>query len=63
MPDVVLHYTAKNWLLLVESVTSNGPVDGKRHAELAALFGRCLSKIPPLFWFFGFFSPFTSCLF
>jgi hypothetical protein len=38
MPDVVLHYTAKNWLLLVESVTSHGPVDGKRHAELAVLF-------------------------
>ena len=38
MPDVVLHYAAKNWLLLVESVTSHGPVDGKRHAELAELF-------------------------
>jgi hypothetical protein len=38
MPDVVLHYTKKNWLLLVESVTSHGPVDGKRHAELAELF-------------------------
>ncbi|MDR2173415.1 MAG: hypothetical protein LBE32_04335 [Burkholderiales bacterium] len=38
MPDVVLHYTARNWLLLVESVTSHGPVDGKRHAELAKLF-------------------------
>lgn len=38
MPDVVLFYTAKNWLLLVESVTSHGPVDGKRHAELATLF-------------------------
>ncbi|WP_020485209.1 BsuBI/PstI family type II restriction endonuclease [Methylomonas sp. MK1] len=38
MPDVVLHYIAKNWLLLVESVTSHGPVDGKRHAELAELF-------------------------
>jgi hypothetical protein len=38
MPDVVLHYTAKNWLLLVESVTSHGPVDSKRHAELAKLF-------------------------
>lgn len=38
MPDVVLHYTAKNWLLLVEAVTSHGPVDGKRHAELARLF-------------------------
>lgn len=38
MPDVVLHYTEKNWLLLVESVTSHGPVDGKRHAELTKLF-------------------------
>lgn len=38
MPDVVLHYTAKNWLLLVEAVTSHGPVDGKRHVELADLF-------------------------
>jgi len=38
MPDVVLHYVEKNWLLLVESVTSHGPVDGKRHAELAQLF-------------------------
>lgn len=38
MPDVVLHYTKNNWLLLVESVTSHGPVDGKRHAELAELF-------------------------
>ncbi|MDR2209690.1 MAG: hypothetical protein LBE22_12200 [Azoarcus sp.] len=38
MPDVVLHYTVKNWLLLVESVTRHGPVDGKRHAELARLF-------------------------
>ncbi|MBK1648220.1 BsuBI/PstI family type II restriction endonuclease [Rhabdochromatium marinum] len=38
MPDVVLHDRTKNWLLLVESVTSHGPVDGKRHAELATLF-------------------------
>jgi len=38
MPDVVLHYPAKNWLVLVESVTSHGPVDGKRHEELARLF-------------------------
>ncbi|WGL95296.1 BsuBI/PstI family type II restriction endonuclease [Arsenophonus nasoniae] len=38
MPDVILYYKAKNWLLLIESVTSHGPVDGKRHAELAKLF-------------------------
>lgn len=40
MPDVVLHDTARNWLLLVESVTSHGPVDGKRHAELSSLFAK-----------------------
>jgi hypothetical protein len=38
MPDVVLHYPERNWLILVESVTSHGPVDGKRHAELSRLF-------------------------
>ncbi|HNX75111.1 MAG TPA: BsuBI/PstI family type II restriction endonuclease [Candidatus Rifleibacterium sp.] len=38
MPDVVLLFTKMNWLLLVESVTSHGPVNGKRHAELADLF-------------------------
>lgn len=38
MPDVVLYYAAKDWLLLVEAVTSHGPVDAKRHNELAALF-------------------------
>ena len=38
MPDVVLYYPGKEWLLLVESVTSHGPVDAKRHAELARLF-------------------------
>lgn len=38
MPDVVLHYVERNWLLLVESVTSHGPMDGKRHQELALLF-------------------------
>ena len=38
MPDVVLYYAEKNWLLLVESVTSHGPVDGKRYDELSSLF-------------------------
>lgn len=38
MPDVILYDAEKDWLLLVESVTSHGPVDGKRHDELARLF-------------------------
>ena len=38
LPDVVLYWEERNWLLLIESVTSHGPVDGKRHGELAKLF-------------------------
>ena len=38
MPDVILHFIERDWLLLVESVTSHGPVDAKRHAELMKLF-------------------------
>ncbi len=38
MPDVVLYFPEKDWLLLIESVTSHGPVDGKRHGELSKLF-------------------------
>jgi hypothetical protein len=41
MPDVIVHYTARNWLLLVEAVTSAGPVDGKRRKELKELFAGC----------------------
>ena len=40
MPDAILYLEEKNWLFLVESVTSVGPVDGKRHAELTHLFGQ-----------------------
>ncbi len=38
MPDVVVHHTERNWLVLIEAVTSHGPVDGKRHSELNRLF-------------------------
>ncbi len=40
MPDVVVHDTERNWLLLVEAVTSAGAVDGKRRKELKDLFRR-----------------------
>jgi hypothetical protein len=40
MQDVVPHYPERGWLLLVESVTSHGPVDGKRHEELSHLFSK-----------------------
>ena len=38
MPDVVVHHVEKNWLILIEAVTSHGPVDVKRHIELKELF-------------------------
>lgn len=38
MPDVVIYYPEKDWLILIEAVTSHGPVDGKRHGELETLF-------------------------
>lgn len=40
MPDVVVHDRKRNWLLLIEAVTSAGPVDGKRRKELKDLFQR-----------------------
>lgn len=38
MPDVVIYFPDKNWLILAEAVTSHGPVDAKRHQELKNLF-------------------------
>jgi len=38
MPDVVIYHEANNWLLLIEAVTSHGPVDAKRREELTDLF-------------------------
>lgn len=45
LPDVVIYDAAKNWLLLVESVTSHGPVDSKRHQELEILFKDCTAGL------------------
>jgi hypothetical protein len=38
MPDVIVHHNRKGWLLLVEAVTSHGPVNPKRRGELKRLF-------------------------
>lgn len=38
MPDVVVHHVTKNWLVLIEAVTSHGPVNSKRRQELKELF-------------------------
>lgn len=41
IPDVIVHDTKRNWLFLIEAVTSAGPVDGKRRKELKDLFAGC----------------------
>lgn len=38
MPDVVVYHKRRKWLVLIEAVTSHGPVDGKRRGELKRLF-------------------------
>jgi hypothetical protein len=38
MPDVVVYHKGKNWLVLIEAVTSHGPVNPKRRSELKRLF-------------------------
>lgn len=38
MPDVVVYDEERGWLVLIEAVTSHGPVDPKRRAQLAELF-------------------------
>lgn len=38
MPDAVIYHSKKNWLVLVEAVTSHGPVNPKRRDELKKLF-------------------------
>ena len=39
--DVMVFDQRRNWLLLIEAVTSAGPLDGKRRKELKDLFAGC----------------------
>lgn len=43
LPDVVLYDQARNWLFLIEAVTSHGPVSPKRRVELEAVMQGCLA--------------------
>ena len=45
LPDVILYNQERNWLFLIESVTSHGPVDHKRYSELTILFGKCTAGL------------------
>ena len=39
IPDIILHDETRNWLVLIEAVTSHGPITPMRHEELKRLFG------------------------
>ena len=41
LPDVVLYDTARNWLFLVEAVTSHGPVSPTRIVDLEQMLNAC----------------------
>ena len=41
LPDVILFDNERNWLFLIEAVTSHGPVSPKRHAEIEAVLAEC----------------------
>ena len=38
LPDIILYDSSKNWLFLIEAVTSDGPMTSKRLQELSASF-------------------------
>jgi adenine-specific DNA-methyltransferase len=41
LPDVVLFDSRRRWLFLIESVTTHGPVNAKRHAEIEKMLRDC----------------------
>lgn len=41
LPDVVIYDQKRNYLFLIEAVTSHGPVSPKRHVELEAMLQDC----------------------
>lgn len=45
LPDVIIYNQNENWLFLIESVTSHGPVDHKRYRELSILFNQCTAGL------------------
>ena len=38
MPDIIVHFVEKNWLVLIEAVTSHRPINPKRKTELEHIF-------------------------
>ena len=62
LPDVILYDEQRNWLYLIEAVTSHGPVTPKRRVELDEMFSTCsaglvyVSAFPDFITFRNFLS-------
>jgi len=41
LPDIILYWPERNWLFLIEAVTSHGPISPKRHREIEAMLKGC----------------------
>ena len=41
LPDIILYNAKKQWLYMIEAVTSHGPVNPKRHAEIETMLSAC----------------------
>jgi len=45
LPDIVCHDSERDWLFLIEAVTSHGPISEKRFIELSDQFQSCRSGL------------------
>lgn len=45
LPDVIAYSQSKNWLFLIEAVTSSGPMDDNRVAEIRKLCKECKADL------------------
>ncbi len=41
LPDIVILSPGKNWIFLIEAVTTHGPISPKRHMELEKMLSKC----------------------
>ena len=44
LPDIILYLKKRNWLFLIEAVTTHGPVSPKRHYEVEAFLKQCSAE-------------------
>ncbi len=44
LPDLVLYWEERNWVFLIEAVTTHGPLDPKRHREIERMLRKCTAE-------------------